>query len=65
MTEIPGLKVFPYIVEEAKGSNSKFKFFFVPHLAGGAVRSLVHTAKTIKIAPNLAQTWLRETGKII
>ena len=35
MTKIPGLKVFPYIVEEAKGSNSKFKFFFVPHLAGG------------------------------
>ena len=35
MTKIPGLQVFPYIVEEAKGSNSKFIFFSVPHLAGG------------------------------
>ena len=35
MTKIPGLKVFPYIIEEAKGSNSKFIFSSVPHLAGG------------------------------
>ena len=41
ITKIPGLKVFPYIVEEAKGSNSKFIYFFCSTPGWGPVRAFL------------------------
>ena len=54
MTKIPGLKVFPYIVEEAKGSNSKFIFFSVPHLAGGLWEPYLRTNDFLEAIKSLS-----------